>query len=376
MAIFNKCMNKDCRTFNSIKRKACSQCSQKLNKNYFIQYSDQSGKRKTEKIGNSIGLAREVLSKRQNDIREGKLLGNFRKIKWKSFMDDYYLKYCQMNLKYFSKSRFNSSRNFNEFDKEISKIIRLDIDSYIKSIDNGKRKKSTLNRYIAVIKFAFNYAEELELIHSSPARYIKMFKEKSVERRVLTHSEEEALLTACKESKSNILFDVVSIALYTGMRYSETLNLQWHHINFDMKSIRVVNTKNDENREIFISNKIMPILKKLKKESEDKDYLFANPLTSKPINSIRWAFNRAVENSKIGKFCFHELRHTMISRLAASGASVPEIQQVSGHKTAKMVQRYTHTGLKESKRTIERFDNFMDEVKQPIEDKIIEFRKT
>ncbi len=38
----------------------------------------------------------------------------------------------------------------------------------------------------------------------------------------------------------------------------------------------------------------------------------------------------------------HTMRHTAITRLVQSGADLPTIQRISGHKTLSMVLRYTH----------------------------------
>jgi len=53
-------------------------------------------------------------------------------------------------------------------------------------------------------------------------------------------------------------------------------------------------------------------------------------------------FRDALATAKIKDFRFHDLRHTCASYLAASGATLLEIQQVLGHKTPAMVTRYAH----------------------------------
>ena len=44
----------------------------------------------------------------------------------------------------------------------------------------------------------------------------------------------------------------------------------------------------------------------------------------------------------VKNFRFHDLRHSAASYLAMSGASLPEIAAVLGHKTYQMVKRYAH----------------------------------
>lgn len=359
MAIFNRCA---CATLNSCKAKICKACGARLGKNYYIQYSID-GKRKIEKIGDSIGFAKEVLAKRMEDVRQGKFFGKTKSIQWREFFDTYYLKYCESNLKSFSRSRFLSARNFSSFQKPMHKISRTDIEDYRSFIDNGERKKATLNRYMQIVKFAFNYAESLELIDRNPARKLTMFKEEPAERRAITYAEEEKLIIASKLSKNPLLYHFIMVALYTGMRYSEILNIKWTHVSMSEKSIMVFASKNNDVREVPIIDKLVPVIEDLFSITGQYVYIFSHPDTGEKIDYIKRAFRTAIANADIGYYCVHEMRHSFITRLAASGATISEIQQISGHKTAKMVQRYTHVGLRESRRTVDRLSSFLNEVK-------------
>ena len=43
------------------------------------------------------------------------------------------------------------------------------------------------------------------------------------------------------------------------------------------------------------------------------------------------------------KIRFHDLRHEAISRLFEKGNTIPEIAEVSGHRTISQLFRYAHT---------------------------------
>ena len=55
-------------------------------------------------------------------------------------------------------------------------------------------------------------------------------------------------------------------------------------------------------------------------------------------------FRRAVIRAGLDpvKVTPHVMRHTAITNLVKSGADLPTIQRISGHKTLTMVLRYTH----------------------------------
>ena len=57
---------------------------------------------------------------------------------------------------------------------------------------------------------------------------------------------------------------------------------------------------------------------------------------------FRKFWTAALEQAGIEDFRFHDLRHSCASFLAASGASLPEIGEVLGHKSMQSTNRYSH----------------------------------
>jgi len=54
------------------------------------------------------------------------------------------------------------------------------------------------------------------------------------------------------------------------------------------------------------------------------------------------SWGKALKESCVQDFKFHDLRHTAASYLAMNGASLAEIAEILGHKTLQMVKRYAH----------------------------------
>lgn len=63
----------------------------------------------------------------------------------------------------------------------------------------------------------------------------------------------------------------------------------------------------------------------------------ANRLTRQTLD-IRSAWETALKHAGIPDFRFHDLRHSAVSYLAMSSASLAEIAEVLGHKTLTMVK--------------------------------------
>lgn len=97
-----------------------------------------------------------------------------------------------------------------------------------------KRSPATINRYMAVLSSAFNYAvTRLRWIPENPCTHLLKMKENPGRDRILSDEELLSLIKVCRESKSPYLYAIVLISLTTGARQGEILGLEWRHIDFE-----------------------------------------------------------------------------------------------------------------------------------------------
>jgi integrase len=57
-------------------------------------------------------------------------------------------------------------------------------------------------------------------------------------------------------------------------------------------------------------------------------------------------FDRVLKDAKIEGFRWHDLRHTLASRLRQKGAKLEDIAEALGHTSLMMSKRYAHLGPK------------------------------
>jgi len=173
--------------------------------------------------------------------------------------------------------------------------------------------------------------------------------------RFLDDDERARLLEACKNSEQEWLYLGVILAISTGMRQSELMNLYWKApatppeetawgvVHLDESAIILHKTKNKSKRRVPLSGLALTLLKEHAKVRRlDTQLLFPSPKDPhKPISFKRsWA--TALKTAEIENFRWHDLRHCTASYLAMNGASLSEIAEVLGQKTLQMVQRYAH----------------------------------
>lgn len=209
---------------------------------------------------------------------------------------------------------------------------------------NGKtRSPSTVVRYLAVLSHAFSVAvREWGWLDDSPMRKVTKPKEPRGRVRFLTDDERNRLIAACNSSDNKFLLPAVILALATGMRKSEIMNLTWDDVDFDRGRITLHQTKNGERRGVPLAGYARQLLSEHARVRRlDTNLLFPGQHRSQPMD-LRASWVRALRDAQVNEFRFHDLRHCTASYLAMNGASLAEIAEVLGHKTLQMVQRYAH----------------------------------
>lgn len=204
------------------------------------------------------------------------------------------------------------------------------------------RSSTTVVRYIASLSHAFSIAvKEWEWMDENPVCKINKPQLPQGRIRFLDKFEKDRLLKVCKLSDSTYLFAIVVLALSTGMRKGEILNLKWNDIDFQRNSIVIQTTKNGERRMVPLVGLSYELLKNLDSNGKSNLVFPSNKDLSIPID-IRSAWDNALRKAEIPNFKFHDLRHTAASYLAMNQASLLEIGALLGHKTIQMTKRYAH----------------------------------
>lgn len=223
-----------------------------------------------------------------------------------------------------------------------------------------KRSPATVARYMTTMSYVMNIAlKEWEWIELNPFSRVKKPKEPRGRVRFLDNDERKRLLEACKTSSSKTLYPIVVLAIYTGMRQGEILNLKWKDIDFNRSQIILHETKNNERRAVPIVGLAYEVLSELSKVRRiDTPLVFPGSKADQPIK-IRKVWDAALSKAEIKDFRFHDLRHTTASYLAMNGATLAEIAELLGHKTLQMVKRYAHLSEAHTSSVVEKMNKMI-----------------
>jgi len=222
----------------------------------------------------------------------------------------------------------------------------------------GRRSNATVNRHQIALAGLFSWARKQRLLPRdfvSPTCHVEKLPEPRGRVRYLSDNERERLLTACKGSSWPRLHLLTLLAITTGGRRGELLGLRWCDIDTERGEAILHDTKNGERRVLVLLPQVLDELAKFapKDAVTSQALVFRSRLRPSQPFAFKSAWNEAVEQAGLRDFHFHDLRHTFASYSAQHGASLLELADALGHKTLKMVQRYSHLST-DSRRMVTR----------------------
>ena len=289
------------------------------------------------------------------------------------------------------------------FNKKASQISKQEMQRLHETIYNENGLYQA-NRLLERIRAIYNKSIEWGWDGVNPTLGIKKFKEKSRDR-FLQADELPCLFQALAEEENMVARDYVLISLLTGARKSNVLSMRWNEVNFENKTWRIPETKNGESLTVPLMEQAVEILlqrKKLNKDVAGNSNLFVFPGTGKEghladpkkpwkricLNATikLWQLDNALaallETAKINEgdsinhvyktitqlakkkkielptglmdIRIHDLRRTLGSWQAATGATTAIIGKSLGHKSQQATAIYERLNIDPVRASVER----------------------
>jgi integrase len=216
----------------------------------------------------------------------------------------------------------------------------------------GKEHPTTANRVIAMVSSLFGYAAERKLFKGiNPAQGIKKFPENKRDR-FLQSDELPAFFKALAEEPNNTLRDYFLISLLTGARRSNVLEMQWQQIHFDRAEWRIPTTKNGESQTVTLTPEVIEILRV--RQGCDPTWIFPGTGTTGHLVEPKKAWKRVLERAGIADLRIHDLRRTLGSWQAKTGASLVIVGKSLNHKSPSTTAIYARLDLDPVRESVDR----------------------
>ena len=322
---------------------------------WYLDYKDASGRRVQRVIKDALSpqdaaraLQEAVQRERPQDAKRVVAPGP---VLFEEFAQLFYEGYIVANLKRPSTERLRLMVLVEFFrGQELKGVTPLMIERFRNQRLKLGNARTTVNRYLSLMKKFYNVAINEGVVTDNPVRKIKFYSEaESQKERILGRDEEERLL----ERAPAHLRPILVIALNTGMRWGEIVSLTWKNVDLEAGLIHIVKAKSGKPRFININRALQAEFSKLKAESNGSPYVLPNTVTGKPYASLYRCFIKACKSVGIEGLRFHDLRHTFATRLVQGGVDIETVRDLLGHHSIVMTQRYTHSSHEMKQRAVE-----------------------
>ena len=222
------------------------------------------------------------------------------------------------------------------FNRKISTITKPQVQKLHEkiSIENGMYQA---NRTLERLKSMYNRAIDWGWDGTNPCNGIK--KNKEVKRdRFLRPDELPRFFTALQNETNEVARNYIWMLLLTGARKTNVLAMRWDEIDFELQMWRIPDTKNGEPVNIPLTRLAMQLLTSIKPECE---WVF--PSATSLVGHLqdpKKAWNRILKQAEIENLRIHDIRRTLGSYQAITGASLHVIGKSLGHKSSISTQIY------------------------------------
>lgn len=221
------------------------------------------------------------------------------------------------------------------------------------------KEPGTVNRELVTFKHFLNRCVDWGWLAKRPR--ITLLEEPPPRVRWLTDSERNALAVALAEPQRVSFRRVCSAALLSGQRLGKIVALPKADVDLAAQQLTIRATrKGGKVRTTHqpISAALAAVLTEAMADSKGP-HVFAAGRGGEPYtrNGASSFFARICAEAGISDLHFHDLRHDFATRLRRSGVGLDALQELLGHASMAMTQRYAHIGRAELQAAVEAVDN-------------------
>ncbi len=354
--------------------------NKRKNEPYWIQYKDHLGKRKTTKGFTDKGLTEELAAKLEGDVR----------LRRTGLIDPEQERYAEVkqvalsvHLAAFEESLAdNSPKHCTVTMSRVNRIIEgcgfatlADIRSepvqaYLRSLRKSENiSPRTYNHYIQALDSFCNWCVMTKRVLANPLLGLERLNtEVDVRRarRALTAAEVGQLIASARGSKKKIKrvdgeqrARIYFLAYMTGLRKGELASLLPK--SFDLAAnpptvtVEARHSKHRRKDVLPLHPEVVTELRKWLVGVAADERLFPKLARKDTAVMVKRDLERVgiPYRTDAGVADFHAAgRHTHITELIRSGASLPEVKELARHSDIKMTMKYTHIGMGDQARAV------------------------
>lgn len=312
----------------------------------------------------TIEQARIKVADFHSSLAQGKNLAQARRSDLKEMtLGQLFVEYLERHAR---KSRKTADEIQKQFDRSFSKwkdrklsSMTTDVAESIHQAIGESRGPYAANRAIELLRALFNKAVEWKHFKGdNPTETITLFPEQS-RVRIIQADEFDRFFAALEEEGDQDIKDFVMLSLFTGARKSNVLAMSFSDIDLKQGTWTIPGeqAKNSQTHTIPLTEEELSILKRRRKDQQkarqndpenpkykDNHFVFFGTGKTGHLVEPKRQWKNILKRAGIENLHLHDLRRSMASWMANSGANVALIQSAMNHKDLKTTLTvYAHT---------------------------------
>ncbi len=333
---------------------------------YYLLYTDEHGKRRQKSLGHADGRkAERQRAKFERHLRMGQVEPG--SLTLKEFAKDS-LARTGNQIRESTQTEYRQAMN--DFICVVGNMdyrkVRLSHGEYFRQtcLDRGE-SPATVAKKLKGVKRFFTLGVQRKQLEENPLLYVKLPKVPKKRIKIYTDEEIAALIKAASEFQNEDVLEwdlLITLAVTTGMRKSELLNLVWDDIDFAGMTVEVNakeetsqtwewRIKDSDHRALPLMDDVKQLLIELKhrrqgdhpyvlvpsaryeyiQRTRQEDKWTLSSARYSVMNNFTWQFNKILKLADVSKKTFHDIRRTAITGWFRQGLSEYDVMTLAGH---------------------------------------------
>jgi integrase len=330
---------------------------------YYLRYKDVTGKTCHQKIGRTCDIDLAEARKKAKQLKAEVALGANPRGEAKAqkevpnlaaFFDDTYLPYARQHKRSWKRDCELMAKLRPHFGHQrLHQVSRQRVQQlHVDLVDKEGLKPASADHVLKLIRRMYSLAIEWQVIAGpNPFSRMRMFRPDNRVDNHLDRDQFARLMAVLDAEQGNAVALVCRFLLATGCRLNEALSARWADINLEAKVWRIpaTNSKSKRIRSVPLTPAALDCLQRADTAGKC-EHAFVNRRKGKRYGTrlvaVAKTWDRIRTKAGLPNLRIHDLRHTFASQLANAGTSLYVIQQLLGHSSPTVTERYSHLQLK------------------------------
>jgi integrase len=248
-------------------------------------------------------------------------------------------------------------------DIPLSEITKDSVERRHREIPGKAMANSTMRTLRALLTYASYKYEDVDgqpLVKANPVRRLSEVGAWHRDRRRRTHVRPAQLRMWFKgvfSLTNTTIRDAILLAMFTGMRKSEILNLRWEDVDMQLGIIQLKNTKNGDSFDLPLSDYAWNLLK-IRSIGAIGRWVFPGHVKDQPLKGLDSSVKMVAKASGVA-FCLHDLRRSFITIGDELEVKSEVVKALVNHRSSDVTEAYTIRSIERLRRASQRITDYI-----------------